>query len=146
MVKTSKKKVQENFTVNSKKWTPTLMEAGWTVLPSVIIDKQTELGLDPVDINIILHLAKYWWSEEKLPYPSKSTMAKKMGRSPSTIQKHIAKLEKANLIKRIERYHRSHKGQLSNQHSLDGLIEAATPYAEEAIKLKKKQQKERREA
>jgi hypothetical protein len=32
---------------------------------------QQALGLDPLDINIILHIASYWWSESGKPHPSK---------------------------------------------------------------------------
>jgi hypothetical protein len=39
--------------VNEKKWTPTLMKAGWTVLPNVIFERQQALGLDALDINIL---------------------------------------------------------------------------------------------
>ncbi len=137
MKKITRKNVQENFNANNKKWSKTLMEAGWTVLPSIIIDKQDELELEPLDLNIILHLAKYWWSEDKPPYPSKATLAQKMNRHPSTIQKRIARLEKKKLIERVMRTHNDHKGRLSNIYKLDGLIEAVTPFAEEAIKLKK---------
>lgn len=137
---------KNNLKANSKKWTPTLMDVGWIALPSVIIDQQAELGLEPIDINIILHLAKYWWSEDNPPYPTKKTLADKMNRHPSTIQKRIARLEKSGLIERVKRTDPDKKSQLSNIYKLDGLIKRVTPYAEEAIKLKKKHQQERREA
>lgn len=34
---------------NEEKWTAPLMDAGWTAIPSIILDKQHALGLDPVD-------------------------------------------------------------------------------------------------
>jgi hypothetical protein len=46
---------------NEEKWTAPLMDAGWTAIPSIILDKQHALGLDPVDVNILLQLAKHWW-------------------------------------------------------------------------------------
>jgi hypothetical protein len=36
------------------------MAAGWTAMPSVIIEKQEALGLDALDMNIILHLSHYY--------------------------------------------------------------------------------------
>lgn len=52
---------ERQLKVNERKWTKTLMDAGWTVLPSIILDRQQALGLEPTDVNILLHLAKYWW-------------------------------------------------------------------------------------
>ena len=42
---------------NEKKWTKPLMDAGWTALPSVIIENQRQLMLSPLDLNIIVYLA-----------------------------------------------------------------------------------------
>lgn len=78
---------------NEKKWTKPLMDAGWTALPSVIIENQRQLGLEPLDLNIVVYLASKWWTAEGKPFPSKSTMAKAMNVHPRTIQKHIAGLE-----------------------------------------------------
>ena len=88
---------------NEKKWTKPLMDAGWTALPSVIIENQKQLGLSPLDLNIVLYLASKWWTAEGKPFPSKSTMAKAMDVHPRTIQKHVAGLEGAGYIRREER-------------------------------------------
>jgi hypothetical protein len=45
--------VAQQLKVNEKKWTPTLMKAGWTALPNVLFERQQALGLDAIDINII---------------------------------------------------------------------------------------------
>ncbi len=116
---------------NERKWTKTLMAAGWTALPSVIIENQRQLGLSPLDLNIVLYLASKWWTLEGKPYPSKGTMAKAMGVHPRTIQKHIAGLEGAGFIFREER--RTEKGSKTNIYHLDGLIEAAKPFAQEKL-------------
>ncbi len=55
------KKQKEELKMNEKKWTPALMKAGWTVIPSVILERQKALGLDPVDVNILLQLARNCW-------------------------------------------------------------------------------------
>ena len=83
-------KAVESLKTNEKKWSKPLMDAGWTALPSVIVENQRQLDLSPLDMNIILYLASKWWKAEGKPYPSKSTMAKAMGVHPRTIQKHIA--------------------------------------------------------
>src|SRR3546814_10252341 len=57
---------------NEKKWTKPLMDAGWTALPSVIIENQRQLMLSPLDLNIIVYLASKWWTAEGKPFPSKT--------------------------------------------------------------------------
>lgn len=116
---------------NEKKWTKPLMDAGWTALPSVIIENQRQLGLEPLDLNIVVYLASKWWTAEGKPFPSKSTMAKAMNVHPRTIQKHIAGLEGAGYIRREER--RTETGSRTNIYHLDGLIEAAVPFAAEKL-------------
>jgi len=54
--------------VNEKKWTAPLIKAGWTVIPNVLFERQQALGLDPLDVNILLHIASYWWTPEGKPY------------------------------------------------------------------------------
>lgn len=116
---------------NEKKWSKPLMDAGWTALPSVIIENQKQLGLNPLDLNIVLYLASKWWTPEGKPFPSKNTMAKAMDVHPRTIQKHVAALEAAGYIRREER--RTETGSKTNVYHLDGLIKAAKPFAEEKL-------------
>lgn len=118
--------------VNEKKWSVPLMKAGWSAIPNVILEKQAALGLDPLDINIILHLGQYWWKAEDLPHPSVSTIAEALGVTPRTIQKRIKALEELGLITRHERRYTG-QGSLTNLYSFEGLIEAAMPFAEEKI-------------
>jgi predicted transcriptional regulator len=126
------KEVREQFNQNEKKWTQVLMKAGWTVLPSVILERQRAFALDATDINILLHLAKYWWYSDNLPHPSKKSIAECMGVDKSTVRRHIARMEKDGLIQRISRHHKT-QGQQSNIYSFDGLIKSAKPFAEEII-------------
>jgi len=83
--------------VNEKKWSKALMDAGWTALPSVIIERQKALGLDALDMNIILHLANYWWTRDNKPHPSKKTIAEAIGVAPRTVQRRITAYSMAAL-------------------------------------------------
>lgn len=118
--------------VNEKKWSKLLMDAGWTAIPSVIIERQKALGLDALDINILLHLATYWWTADNKPHPPKKRIAEAVGVKPRTVQRHIAALEKARLIQREERRIPG-RGSWPNRYHFDGLIEAAKPYAREKL-------------
>ncbi len=133
---------QPSLRENERKWTKTLMDAGWTAIPSVILDRQKAFGLDAIDVNILLHLASHWWFASELPFPGKKSIADAMGVSPRTVQRRIAKMEAAELIQRHERRHPKY-GQQSNYYDFAGLIKEATPYAEEAIVARKKAREER---
>lgn len=121
----------EQLRVNEKKWSKELMATGWTAIPNIIVERQQALGLDSVDVNILLHLSTYWWTAESKPHPAKTTIAKAMGVDPSTIRRHIARLEAGGLIKRIERREKGEgsAGSKSNIYDFSGLIKAAKPYA-----------------
>lgn len=121
--------------VNEAKWTKPLMEAGWTVVPNVLLERQKALGLDPVDINILMHLFSFWWTPSSKPHPSKKTIADAMGIDARTVQRHIARLEKAGLVRREER-RISNVGSKSNIYHFDGLIAAAKPFAKEMTETK----------
>ena len=137
-----KKDQQERLRSNEAKWTKTLMDAGWTVLPSVILERQQALALDAIDVNILLHLARHWWYADNLPHPSKVTVAKCMGIDPSTVRRRITQLEKDGLISRVQRHDPATGRQETNYYRFDGLITAATPYAHEAIAVKQQRQAE----
>jgi predicted transcriptional regulator len=133
---------QKGSRSNEAKWTEALMSAGFTVLPSIILDKQRALGIDSIDLNILLQLVKHWWKKDDLPYPSKDTLSELIGVSASAVRKRIQRLEKEGLVERISRYD-TKGGQQSNFYKFDGLISKMTPYAQEAIDLRKQQQAER---
>jgi DNA-binding transcriptional regulator YhcF (GntR family) len=137
----TKKDHEENLKRNEKKWTKPLMAAGWTAIPSILLERQQALGLDALDINIIFQIAKHWWYPEKLPFPSKKSVAECIGVDVSTVQRRIRKMERDGLIKRNNRFHPKY-GQQTNEYDFSGLIDAVTPYAKEAIEVKKQRKKE----
>ena len=126
---------------NEKKWSKTLMDAGWTAFPSVIIERQQALGLDATDVNILLHLASYWWHEDNKPHPAKKTIAAAMGVTPRTVQRRIAGMERDGIIRREERRIPG-KGSKTNLHHFDGLIKEALPYAREKLEERARREKE----
>jgi DNA-binding transcriptional regulator YhcF (GntR family) len=135
-------RAKEALRENERKWTKKLMEAGWTAVPSVILERQKALGLDPIDLNIIMHLACHWWYADKLPFPGKKLLADAMQVSARTVQRRIARMERDGIIRRIERWHPTW-GQQSNRHDFAGLIKEATPYAEEKLQDREKARQER---
>lgn len=120
------------------------MEPGWTALPSVILERQRALGLEPADVNILLHLIRHWWFKENLPHPSKRAIAECMGVDVSTVRRRIAAMERDGLIKRISRKD-PRRGQQTNNYDLSGLIESALPYALESTADREGRDKEEAE-
>lgn len=137
-----KTKTDENLKVLEQKWSPELIEAGWTVLPAALIEHQKALGIDAIDINIILHLANRWWTADNRPMPSKNSIAEAMQIDPSTVRRRIQTMEKGGLIRREER-RVSKVGSKTNIYHLDGLIESLKPFAAVMVEEKKKRTSER---
>lgn len=121
---------EQKVKINEKKWSKPLWSAGWSGIPNIIIERQEALGLDPIDMNIILHLTQYWWRADNPPSPSVGTIAKALKLGVRTIQKHIKCLEDAKLIERVERRDGPY-GSQTNLYKLDGLIAAARPAKED---------------
>ena len=141
--KTSVKPVSraKELRINEQKWSKPLMDAGWTAIPTVIFERQRALGLDALDVNILLHLAAYWWTPDNKPHPAKGTIAAAINVAPRTVQRHIAAMEKANFIRRQQR-RLPGKGSKTNVYHFDGLIAAALPFAKEKLAEKKRRAEE----
>lgn len=99
------------------------------MIPSILLWGQAKMNLEPDELNVLLQLISHWWTAEHDPHPAKETIARRMGKEPRTIQRHLTKLEKKGFIKRVARF-KTHKGQDSNGYDLSGLIaklEAVAP-------------------
>ena len=125
---------------NEKKWSKPLMDAGFTVIPNVLLQRQRALPLDPVELSIFVYLASRWWDAENPPYPSVKDIAEVTGVSARTVQRRMKRLEDDGLIIREARS--DHRGQTSNRYHFNKLIEALTPFAEEEIADRKQRKKE----
>lgn len=119
--------------ISDKKWGKSVMKLGFSIIPSVLLRAQQRLGLNPTQLAVLLQLADYWWDQERKPYPSKQALSDRLGLSPRQIQRHIADLESAGLVKRIERC-AVHQGKLSNEYDLSGLVERLKKIAPEIEK------------
>jgi DNA-binding MarR family transcriptional regulator len=142
LVTTTKKEQTERLRRNEQKWTKPLMDAGWTVLPSVILERQRALDLDAVDVNILLQLARHWWYSDNPPHPGKASIAECMGVHVSTVQRRIAKMEAAGYLRRQASFNDATGRQETNRYYFTGLIESATPLAQEVLAERKRQRDE----
>lgn len=107
---------------SARKWGAKVLEHGFSIVPSLLFKGQARLGINGMQLAILLHLADFWWDSDQHPWPAKSTVAERLGVSSRQFQKHIEALEKRGYVKRIERLS-SRKGKLSNAYDLSGLVE-----------------------
>ncbi|OPG82090.1 helix-turn-helix domain-containing protein [Stutzerimonas stutzeri] len=125
--------------VSDKKWSKPVMKLGFCIIPSLLLRAQQRLGLNPTQLAVLLQLADYWWDQDRKPYPSKQALSERLGLSPRQIQRYIAELEAAGLVQRIER-RAAHRGKLSNEYDLSGLVERLkkiAPEIEQANEIKR---------
>jgi DNA-binding transcriptional regulator YhcF (GntR family) len=126
---------EENLSRNEKKWGPTIWRAGWTAVPSVLLDKQHALNLEPVDLTILLQLFKRWWYADNPPYPSKEEIATAIGKSPKTVQRRLKYMEELGYLTRRKR-----PGPFgTNTVSFEGLVRRLDEYAQEATEQREAQ-------
>ena len=128
----SKDSKKPTLKANEKKWGKENIDAGWTLVPNALLIHQAALGLTPMDINIILQIARYWWQPDNHPYPSKRALADCIGVTPRTIQGRITALHKLGFIERQER-RGTEKGSKTNIYRLTALAETLTPFSQEIV-------------
>lgn len=107
---------------SERKFGKPVMDYGFCIVPSLLMQAQARLGLSPPQFNIVMQLADMWWSADQNPWPTKKLIADRLGMSDRQVQRHLADLEQAGLVDRIGRT-RSGRGKTSNAYDLRGLVE-----------------------
>jgi len=131
-----------------KKWGASTLEAGFTILPAVLFERQKALGLSPQELNVLLQLLRHWWQSDSYPFPSRRVIAEQMGCTQQTVQRHLSSL-KANGFIEIERRKLPNGGYTSSRYRFDGLVKMLKPLAEEVLversqRMEAKQNREKR--
>jgi hypothetical protein len=78
-------------------WGKAVYSHGYAGIPSILIQAQRRLGINSMQMNIIIQLLDYWFDPSRKPFPMKEDLAKRIGVTAKTIQTNIAALEKAGL-------------------------------------------------
>lgn len=116
------------------KWGEAAIGAGFTLLPNHFIGinefVDEERQLSPTEMFVLLQLLSAWWAAERLPFPSKATVARRTGLSPRQIQRAMTALEQKGYVRRVERFNEA-RGRMSNYYDLAGLVHAVAAAAEE---------------
>ncbi len=129
---------------SERKWGRAVMGLGFCIVPSLLLRAQQRLKLSPTQLAVLMHLADYWWDVNRKPYPSKKTLGERLGLSPRQVQRYIADLEAAGLVQRVERTAR-HRGKLSNEYDLSGLVKRLKELEPEFREVEKEAKSRRRE-
>jgi predicted transcriptional regulator len=116
------------------RWTASVIERGYSPVPTILLWGQAKLKLTPDELNVLLQLISHWWFAGNDPHPSKETIATRMGKNPRTVQRHLTSMVKKGLIKRVARY-KKHRGQDSNAYDLSGLVSKLEAIAPEFKKV-----------
>lgn len=98
-----------------------VMKLGFTVIPNLLLQAQGRLKITPVQLTVLAQLFQHWWQADDDPFPSKETIARRLGKSERQTQRYLTQLEEAGLVRRVARY-KGHKGQTSNGYDLRGLV------------------------
>ena len=103
-------------------WGKQILRHGYTGIPSILIRSQARLGLNALQMNILIQLLDYLIDPGRMPFPTKKDLAKRIGVTDKTIQLNMRKLENAKFLIRETR--KTAAGDWnSNIYHLDGLIE-----------------------
>jgi DNA-binding MarR family transcriptional regulator len=119
---------------SQEKWGSEAIAAGFTVLPNHFIALNQFVGeekaLSPTEMLVTLQILSSWWSKDRLPFPSKATIASRSGLSPRQVQRALTALEQKGYVERITRYS-TNQARTSNQFKLTGLVTAVAEAAKD---------------
>ena len=101
------------------KWRSAL-DSGFQTIPNVLFRCQRHLGLDAVDVVILLNITMHWWQDGTLPHPRPSVIAQRMKVSTRTVERRIIRLQKNGFLTRLEA--REKKGKSVRPFDLSGLV------------------------
>lgn len=116
------------------KWGKHTMDVGFTVIPSVLLRSQARLKIKCNELAVLVHLIEHWWKPGSMPWPSKKTIAERLGISDKTVQRAMVKLEREKLILRKSRFLKTSKGRTSNEYDLSPLVTRLKEIAAETAK------------
>ena len=120
----------------TKKWGAEIIALGFTAVPDILLKRMGKLNLSSTEFVVLIQVLSFWWFSDQMPFPSKKKIALGIGCSEKTVQKTMARLEKLNFIKRIERRKDADRSD-SNLYDFSPLIEHLKPHAIEEAKIQK---------
>ena len=74
--------------------------AGFQLVPDVLLVKQQQLGLDALDVLVLLNITSFWWFRDRPPFLRTNVIAARTGVSPRSVQRIVKKLQTMGYITR----------------------------------------------
>lgn len=102
-------------------------QAGFQILPDLLLKNQSELGLSATDLVVLINLTMHWWYPGQRPFPRSSVIAKRMGVDTRTVQRTMKKLSGLGLVKRVTENEGTSEERVVCD--LSGLVDALVGYA-----------------
>lgn len=133
---TEKNSPKSSEKILERKWGREGIAAGYTVLPSALLQAQARLGISAMQLAVLIHLIEHWWKPESMPFPKKEVIASRLGVSLKTVQRACLGLEQAKLLKRNDRY--SGGRRTSNEYDLEPLVKRIKDISKEITSADKK--------
>lgn len=108
-----------------EKWGSAVARAGFTVVPNHLLALNQilprERRVSPTELHVLLLLLASWWSVDRAPFPSKTTLGRRAGLSTRQVQRALSGLEAKGLLRRQARSAKD-RGRMSNSYDLTGLV------------------------
>jgi hypothetical protein len=99
-----------------------ILEAGFTVLPNILLRYQSALTITAPELNFICQIWYHWWTE-KDAYPALATVAKRMGaKDVGTLRRISRSLQQKGYLLVRDRLSTA-KGQLSSEYDFSALVD-----------------------
>jgi len=126
---------QKDMKESEKKWGHAVMQHGYCIYPSILLQAQSRLGVNAQEMVVLLQLAEHWWRADSKVFPKKEIIAERVGLSTRQVQRHIQRLEELKLVQRVERYRSGLR--TSNEYDLKGLVSKLKSIEPDIAKAKK---------
>ena len=126
-----------------RKWGDAI-KAGFQVVPNVLVRHQSRLGLDAIDVVILLNLMAHWWGQEDKPFVSPAAIGKRMKVTTRTVERHLKKLENRNIIGRDPRGSRTGEGPYIRRYDMAPLVGFLTEASHSALTERAQRPSEKR--
>lgn len=104
-------------------------KAGFQALPDILLKAQGRLRISQTEMVTLINILSFWWYEDKLPFPTANTIAKRMGASARTVERAIAALSsKGIILKERDENGRTYLSPLPLVEKLNKAVTADTDY------------------
>jgi hypothetical protein len=124
----------DNAPTMSRKWGSDIVSSGFTSLPNHLLSinqfVRKERRLTPTELLTLFQILSAWWHAEQLPFPSKTTIARRLGLSPRQVQRALNGLEEKGYLTRVARFY-PNRGRASNSYDLSKMVALVRVLAEQ---------------